>query len=259
MDLYFIKKEQQRLFSEQQALKEKLKKYPAGKIICHKSGKYTKWYHADGTQTTYLPKSEQNLIESLVCKRYCCLKLADVTAQLNLLDDFLNKYRKLCLKSQNFLLNENFRTALKPYMEQFSPDISSWIHAQYPMNQQHPDHLIHKTLAGHFVRSKSEVIIANCLYQNKIPYRYECLLVINEIQLFPDFTILHPITGAIYFWEHFGLMSKESYMENAYNKLKLYAMNDIFPGINLITTYETNENPIDSVQIAHLVSEFFTL
>ena len=35
------------------------------------------------------------------------------------------------------------------------------------------DRLIHRTLKGHMVRSKSELVIANILFENNIEYQYE--------------------------------------------------------------------------------------
>ena len=54
------------------------------------------------------------------------------------------------------------------------------MNGQYKCNPSHPENLIHKTMQGHLVRSKSEVIIANTLYMNQIPYRYENQLEIKK-------------------------------------------------------------------------------
>ena len=112
-------------------------------------------------------------------------------------------------------------------------------------------------MSGQKVRSKSEVIIANTLYINKIPYRYECGIHLEDILLFPDFTILHPKTMELFYWEHFGMMNNNAYSENAFNKLKIYGNHGIIPSINLITTYETQYYPIDSEKINQLINEYF--
>ena len=114
-------------------------------------------------------------------------------------------------------------------------------------------------MQGHLVRSKSEVIIANTLYMNQIPYRYENQLEVKGVILYPDFTILHPKTNNLCYWEHFGMMENETYRENAYNKLKLYGQNGIITYINLITTFETKSHPIDSGKIQQIVKEKFVL
>lgn len=122
---------------------------------------------------------------------------------------------------------------------------------------KHPENLIHTTLAGHKVRSKSEVIIANLLYTNRIPYRYEAALTLNELTVYPDFTILHPATQQLFYWEHFGMMDKSTYCDAACNKLKSYCYNGIFPSMQLITTYETGKTPIRSEQVQQIITQYF--
>ena len=131
--------------------------------------------------------------------------------------------------------------------------VQKWRSEAYETNHSHPENLIHTTLAGHKVRSKSEVIIANLLYTNRIPYRYEAALQLNEYTVYPDFTILHPVSNKIFYWEHFGMMDKNPYCDTACNKLKTYCYNGIFPSLQLITTYETSKHPISSDQGTHSI------
>ena len=49
--------------------------------------------------------------------------------------------------------------------------------------------LIHFTLGGEMVRSKSEVIIANLLHERGIVYKYEKKLIENDGYKRPDFTL----------------------------------------------------------------------
>ena len=66
------------------------------------------------------------------------------------------------------------------------------------------------------MRSKSEVIISNALREYNIPYLYEKPVTLGkEVTVYPDFTIL-----------------------------KLKERREIM-GINLITTFETKEVPLD--------------
>ena len=117
--------------------------------------------------------------------------------------------------------------------------------------------MIHRTASGHFVRSKSEALIDLTLFTNKIPFRYECELKLDNIILYPDFTILHPKTLEIYYWEHFGKMDDLDYRKNAGSKLQLYCNNQILPSANLITTYETKDTPLDSQQIQEIINYYF--
>ena len=72
---------------------------------------------------------------------------------------------------------------------------------------------------GERVRSKSEVIIANALHRNKIPYRYEYPLQLSNGKIvYPDFTVLNLKTRKEYIWEHFGMLDDPHYRETMLNK-----------------------------------------
>ena len=80
---------------------------------------------------------------------------------------------------------------------------------------------IHKTENGIWVRSKSEVIIANILYRENIDFQYEEKLYYNDRQWKePDFTIRH--NGKVWYWEHLGLLGNERYDENWQEKKLIY-------------------------------------
>ena len=95
------------------------------------------------------------------------------------------------------------------------------------------------------------------LYKYKIPFRYECILQLDDIFIFPDFTIRHPETGEVFYWEHFGLMEDTSYSQNTFSKMQLYNMNGIIPSVNLITTYETEKHPLSEEMIEEIVKYYF--
>ena len=114
-----------------------------------------------------------------------------------------------------------------------------------------------KVGSDEFVRSKSESMIAKVLKQHKIPYRYECQLLLGDIELYPDFTIRHPSTGELYYWEHFGWLDKTEYVKNMHAKMQLYTSNNIMPGIHLITTYENQEKPLTFELVELLIQHYF--
>ena len=107
------------------------------------------------------------------------------------------------------------------------------------------------------VRSKSEAFIANELSARGIPFRYECLLDIDGATYYPDFTIMRPFDRKIIIWEHFGLLDKPSYIDNATSKLNMFIKNGWIPGKNLIITTETDQFPLDIRQIEELVKFHF--
>lgn len=91
------------------------------------------------------------------------------------------------------------------------------------------ENLIHRTLQGEMVRSKSEVIIANRLFELKVEYAYEQPLIINETKRYPDFTIEDAESGRIFYWEHCGMLHVPSYKARWEKKLQWYKENGILP------------------------------
>ena len=124
-------------------------------------------------------------------------------------------------------------------------------------SNKYEEDLIIKGTQGKMLRSKSEAIIDMMLYKNKIPFRYEEKLVLDEITLYPDFVIRHPATGESYYWEHFGMMDEEDYMDHACDKIRLYCKNGIIPSLNLITTYETKRHPLSVEKVESIIQEYF--
>ena len=87
------------------------------------------------------------------------------------------------------------------------------------------------------VRSKSEVIIANMLFERDIPFRYEQPLYASDGSFYlPDFTVTW--RGKDYYWEHLGLLHRDDYKAHWDEKQKWY--DKYFPG-QLIITEESGE------------------
>lgn len=136
-------------------------------------------------------------------------------------------------------------------------ELKDWQKLPYQTNPTHPEQLCIKACSGNVVRSKSEAFIDMALFQNRIPFRYECALQLGKITIYPDFTIRHPKNGSFYYWEHFGLMDDADYCQNAMQKLNLYSKNGIVPSINLITTYETKEHPLSPEIVEKTIELYF--
>ena len=95
---------------------------------------------------------------------------------------------------------------------------------------------IHQTLSGDLVRSKSEVIIANILFERGIPFEYEKYLQAPDGSVrMPDFTITYE--GKEYYWEHLGMLDNVQYHRNWIGKERWYQQH--FSQDQLITTQES--------------------
>lgn len=122
------------------------------------------------------------------------------------------------------------------------------------------DRLIHRTRRGEAVRSKSEVIIANLLFDLKVDYRYEKeLSVADGSKRIPDFTIDDPASGLRVYWEHLGMLDRKKYREDWKAKQAWYCANGILPfsdggGPNgtLVTSDDSPQKGVDCEQLEQL-------
>lgn len=247
-----------RLDKEIHRIQEKVKKLPEGKIFSAKNGKYTKWYLTDGKTQTYLPKRKRKLAEKLAAKKYLSLLLEDYEHEKRAIEFYLRHHAAGGSKAEALLLkNPEYKELLLPHFQPISEELYEWSNGLYESNTKYPEQLIHKTMTGKCVRSKSEVLIDNVLHKYQIPFRYEAALQIGDQILYPDFTIRHPRSGTIFYWEHFGLMDDKNYLLNMSQKLRLYASYGIIPSIQLITTYETKETPLTIELVEKIVRYYF--
>ena len=246
------------LQTQMMEIEEKLKTMPEGKLTCARGNHCFKWYNTIGHDRTYIPKEKRKLAEQLAAKKYLSLTLKQLSQEKTALDFYLRHHAKEPDKAQELLLEDSgYQELLTPYFKPKSEKLRKWMDSPYERNMNHPENLIHKTSSGIHVRSKSEAMIALFLHTHQIPFRYECALNLGGIILHPDFTILHPETSKIYYWEHFGLMDDNSYARNACTKLQLYAANGIVPSVQLITTYETKDHPLNYEDVSWIASHYF--
>lgn len=248
------KKELETICEQICSLENQLETFPPGKLICCNHNTKTKWYHKNQGKRVYIPKSNRKLAEQLAQKKYLSYLLQDLEKERKALTMYLNHHSNM-LQSDSLLTNHPEYQELLPQTHfSLSKEISDWMISPYNKNISHPEALIHKGIADTFLRSKSEVLIDMALRKYNIPFRYESELILNDSIIFPDFTIRHPHTGAYFYWEHFGLMDSLSYTERTISKLRLYTTNGIIPGINLITTYETKNNPLTMQTIEQTIA-----
>lgn len=238
------------------SINKQLKLLPDGDFYCTHNGKYIKWIHRLDQHKSCIPKKDFEFAQQLATRKYLSLRLQELTQEKQAIINYL-KLSPTCYKSQELLMKPEYAPLIKNVNDPFSRTILDWMNAPYRTNPHHPDSLTHKTQSGRFVRSKSEAIIDMLLTQNNIPFRYECELVFDSITIYPDFTIKHPTTEKIYYWEHFGLMDNPTYAHNALTKLQTYISYGIIPNITLITTYETKTHPLTIDTVSDIISKYF--
>ncbi len=81
----------------------------------------------------------------------------------------------------------------------------------------------HRTLDGHYVRSRAEVIIDNLLFQYGLVHAYERKIIIGDEELLSDFYLP---AGKVYI-EFWGMEGDSKYMEKKRKKIEFYKKNNI--------------------------------
>jgi ABC-type oligopeptide transport system ATPase subunit len=119
-------------------------------------------------------------------------------------------------------------------------------------------YLLHRTSRGEFVRSKSELAIAEKLHGMGIAYVYEQPLNLGGTTRWPDFTITDDDAGVTYYWEHLGMLSDPQYAARWQKKRDAYLAAGIRPieeqagGDVLVETREDLGTGLDMKEVERL-------
>lgn len=255
MVIYYnlMKEECERLEKEISLLDKQIKKLPAKDFCLAKNGKYYKWYEMKEGKPKLIKKKEREYAKKLAYRRILLEKQKLLKKEKIAIDLYLaNSPRKTNI--DEFFTEKGYDDLLENRFEQSTRAIE-WAKENYPRKMDHPETLNKKTSFGLAVRSKSEAAIAEALYKHGIPFRYEWVQTLGGVEYGIDFTIMNPITGKIFYWEHFGMMDDGLYVSKSVPKIKAYAENGIYLGVNLIITGETLQHPFlpdDAEKVLHL-------
>ena len=235
----------------------------SGKLRVTHRGKYVEYYHITSDTSRYgkyLSKKHLDIATQLAQKEYNSQIITLLEEEISALKKYLtatlkfdNYYKALCPARQKLI------TPLTLTDEKYA---AQWKTTPYKGLPFAPDATAFTTLRKERVRSKSEVLIANALAQNNIPYRYEYPLTLKKplqkgtTTFYPDFLCLNLRTRQEFIWEHFGLIDSPEYAQNAASKLNLYTQNQILPGRNLIITMETATEPLTPSIIEEMIKNF---
>lgn len=230
---------------------------PEGYISIGHQGNTTKWFHYVNNQRHYLKKDDYKLAQELALKKYLYLKIKVLKATLDNLENSNSKINIYQERLDKLLNDSAYLELLSNNFSLKKSEASIWMNTPYQKNNMHPENLTHPTVHGLLVRSKSESMIAISLAENNIPFRYENVIQINGKNYAPDFTIMHPLTNKIFYWEHFGLMDNIQYCEDFSNKIIAYSTNGIILGDNLIATFEAQSSPLNFQTINNLIKQYF--
>lgn len=120
---------------------------------------------------------------------------------------------------------------------------SAWGNAPYQRSPRSIEGIGLVTSRGERMRSKSELLIAERLYAYGVPFRYEQLVAVDEIELAPDFTF-QGRDGEEFYLEFCGMMDDPAYVASYQRKRALYEQSGITEWGRMIYIYASG-NEID--------------
>ena len=254
-----------------------MKDAPPGSLNIKRNKGYVQYYRRiPGTSERYIyiPRSEMELVRILAQKDYDrkALKIlkkgaleasrlhaivqadpSDSFADSSLFSDLYQSldalYDSLSVERQNLI------TPAVPTTRQY---VKAWLEKPYERMGFRADDNTRYFSKGHGrLRSKSELYIANQLYYGRYPSKYECPLLLGNVLLHPDFTILDTHTRTEKYLEHCGMLGDPDYTDALIRKINTYESNDIFRGETLFLTYETSNLPFDTRSFERLLAHYF--
>lgn len=238
-----------------------LKHAPEGKVRTSSCrGKYCQYYYSDrndGLPVKYADASMQPFIKKLIQKEYYRKALDYLDPALRKIQSFMNWYDPDYLTRLYESLPSARKSLLTPLAKTDSQYIEEWLSSRHSGDTGHE---IKETIfsnKGEAVRSKSEKIIADKLYELDIPYVYECPYTLPGFgPVYPDFTILNVRLRKTFFFEHFGLMSNPDYAAKSIRKINAYSENGLWFGDGLLFTFESEQCPLNTVFLERIIHRF---
>ena len=236
-----------------------LKDAPKGTLRLSQSNNYLQFYHCteENKQGKYIIKGNDELIQKLAQKTYDDKVLRLAEKRLNQLKKILRDYEDDEIE-EIFLKEHRVRQGLilpiEPTWEQI---LEEWKAKEYQAKGYGDGMSMIMTERGERVRSKSEKIMADYFYRNKIEYKYECPIYLKGMGVvYPDFTFLSPKLRKEIYWEHCGMVDDPSYARNMVRKLDAYENTGIFIGERLILTYETEQSILSTKKIEQMIEKY---
>lgn len=236
------------LEKSKQRLADDYNKYstsPEGVLWRNKrNGKYY-YYQATKNNSKCTRKSvnkDPEMLRALARKGYLKVEISALENNIRILQKTLAGYESPFMDDLLERLPTQYRALPESYFMEHGISRCKWS-TDYEKSDYKSEELRHTTSRGLKTRSKSELLIAEKLYDYNVAFRYEPVMRIGSRSIIPDFEII-AADGSTFIWEHCGRTFDAAYMEKHYEKMKLYASIGIVPWKNLIITYDDENGNI---------------
>ena len=234
---------------------------PEGRLRVSKTAHQTRYYkmgdYGDNTGE-YLSVKNLPEIMQLAQKDYNKEFLKLARKEEKRLEKMLSQIQEKRAEAAYEDLSEERKNLVSPYILSDDLLVKKWLSKKFKPNPKYPELRIYDTRRGEKVRSKSEAIIADMLYEMGIPYHYEYPVKMYNGEIrYPDFTILKVKTREVIYLEHLGKLHEERYRKDTAERLDIYRATGIYTGKNLMLTYEIEGVPLDIKGIKKMLADVF--
>ena len=255
-----LKVREKELLQLKKEKKKALQNAPEGTLRICTRGNKVQYYHRTVPKDfngVYIREKDYKLAQKLAQKDYDAKILKAVEKELHAIQKYNAYYPDKCAEQLYENLHKERQKLIFPVCESEDAFVQQWESIEYEGKVFYGDAAEFYTAKNERVRSKSEVIIADALNREGVPYRYEFPIYLEDFgTVYPDFTVLHIRTRKEILWEHLGMMDEPDYAEKAIQKIATYEQNGFFPGENLILTYETRKNPLNQKILVNLIRHY---
>lgn len=243
-----------------------ISKATPGRIKARKQGdKYYYEYFSDQGDSRYLRTKDahdMNIAKAIAQADYDRRIIQSALSESKLLKKAQDFYESGCSEDIYQQIGEARRSLITPIRSSDKEYVKQWLARPRQLSKRLSKEEGFETERGEYVRSKSEVFIANALLKYGIPYIYEpALSVIDHTSglhrvVYPDFLVLNIRTRSEYYYEHFGKMDDPGYATDNIGKLTDYALTGYHIGEQLITSFETRIQPLKPDAITLIIEHY---
>lgn len=230
---------------------EKLTPQLQGKLCVKKHGRSYQYFLREKPQDKdgrYLSKHYKHQVQQLLQREYNDNIIDTIDNELHFIEMYIQNASPINVNNVYKNLYPGRKELVNPVEIDVDAYVAHWESVTFKGKSFSDDAPEFYTEKGERVRSKSEKIIADTLYKNNIPYRYEFPTTIKDIGVvYPDFTALNIRKRKEVIIEHLGLMDEHYYVEKALRKIEKYQQTGYYLGDNFLITFESHKQQLNTM------------
>jgi hypothetical protein len=202
-----------------------------------------------GTKIRYIGDASKPEVCMIREERYLSKSLAAIEHDILLIEAFLEGYQSISFSDINSRLPKTYRADI------YRADVRNMAARKWKKQAEElkasfgvfrPEELIHSTIDGTLVRSKSEALIYNTLVEGGYTFAYELPLRGQNRLFYPDFTVLSEIDYKTEVRiEHQGMFGKSDYRDRSVSREYDYWNSGFLPARDVFFTFDDNKGGFD--------------